>query len=183
MPNDDNMLNLDKILYTVGHSNYPIEVFIELVRKQQIEVIADVRSNPYAKYATHFTGQFLKKSLETQGLKYVFLGKEIGGKPKEPEFYDNEGHANFEKLAASAKFADGMERLELGISKYRVAIMCAEENPIACHRHLLIAKAAHKRGWAVGHIRKNGQIQNYESYMRETSPEILATQLNLFAGI
>lgn len=140
----------------------------------------DVRSNPYSKYATHFHGPFLKKALSQTEIKYVFLGKELGGKPKEPEFYDLEGYVDYKKLSASAKFSEGFWRLERGIQMYRVAIMCGEEDPSGCHRHLLISRVAHEKGISVCHIRKGGLTQDYEEFLRESSPEEFATQLNLF---
>lgn len=177
-PNADKKLKV----WTVGHSIYPMEEFIELLRKHDIEVVADVRSNPYSRYATHFHGPSLQNELRKTGLKYVFLGSEIGGKPKEREFYDAEGFADYGKLASSEKFKAGMERLLNGIRIYRVALMCGEEDPAGCHRHLLIGKVAFAGGVEVLHIRKGGLIQDFESLARESEPESFATQLNLFGS-
>jgi len=159
-----------------------MEVFVELIARHNIEVIADVRSNPYSKYATHFNGHVLKLALPERGIKYVFLGGEIGGKPKDAEFYDEEGYADYTKLAQSQKFQDGMLRLERGLTLFRVAIMCGEEDPSGCHRHLLIARAATERGIAVRHIRKGGELQDYEYLARLSAPEEFAMQLNLFGS-
>ncbi|MBX9687629.1 MAG: DUF488 domain-containing protein [Candidatus Obscuribacterales bacterium] len=167
-------------LLTVGHSIYPMLDFIELIRLHGIEVIVDVRSNPYSRYATHFHGPLLKKSLAEKHLKYVFLGAELGGKPKEQEFYDQDGHLNYERLANSTKFKTGMDRLEKGLSLYRVAIMCGEEDPGNCHRHLLISKVAIQKGYKVSHIRKGGTLQSYEELLALEEESDGHTQLTLF---
>ncbi|MBX9567559.1 MAG: DUF488 domain-containing protein [Candidatus Obscuribacterales bacterium] len=168
-------------LFTVGHSNYPIADFISLLGQFEIEVLVDVRSNPYARYATHFTGPFLKQSIVQAGLKYLYLGKELGGMPKEPEFYDDEGNLNYAKLAATSKFQEGMERLVRGVQTYQVAIMCAEEDPSHCHRHRLISKAAKEMGVVVKHIRKGARVQSDDELIAEYTPDTPeVTQLNLF---
>lgn len=158
-----------------------MEVFIELLNMHNIEVIADVRSNPYSRYATHFTGEFLKQELRKRNFKYVFLGKEIGGKPKEEEFYDPNGYLDYSRLASSEKFLLGMDRLINGINLYNVAIMCGEEDPSGCHRHLLISKFAAKKGIEVLHIRKQGVLQQYSELVAEKQTTELPTQLSLFA--
>ncbi len=145
-----------------------------------IEVVADVRSNPYSRYATHFTGEFLKQELKKRNFKYVFLGHEIGGKPKENEFYDSEGFVDYAKLAASSKFLGGMERLQKGIKSFRVAVMCGEEDPSGCHRHLLISKFASESGIDVLHIRKHGDLQTYLELVLANHVDEPPTQLNLF---
>ncbi len=170
-------------LFSIGHSNYPLEVFLGLLQKHQIEVIVDVRSNPYSRYATHFTGPFLKKSLQEKGFKYVFLGAELGGKPKEDCFYDNDGFVDYSKLACSQKFLQGLERLKHGVSNYRVAIMCGEEDPSGCHRHLLVSKMLDTLGIEVKHIRKDGSTQSYkELCLANKSEAESSVQLSIFAG-
>src|SRR5947209_5869026 len=127
-------------LFSVGHSNHPLEKFIELLRSQQIEVLADVRSHPFSRFAPHFNGPSLAGALEAAGIRYLFLGKELGGRPVGEEFYDEEGRVLYNRLAASPLFRSGVERLRSGMRRYRVALMCSEENPDVCHRHLLIGR-------------------------------------------
>ena len=166
--------------YTVGHSNYAMADFVSLLRKSDIEVVVDVRSAPYSRYSTHFNGPFLKKSLEQEGLKYLYLGKELGGMPKEAEYYDENGNLDYARIKKTEHFREGMERLYRGIEKFRVAIMCGEENPSGCHRHKLIAQTAREQGISVIHIRKGGMLQSDEELIAEYAPELNATQLNLF---
>jgi uncharacterized protein (DUF488 family) len=154
-------------LYTIGHSNHPWEKFVDLLQAQHIEVLVDVRSQPYSRYTPHFTGTALKAALPTQGIKYLYLGQELGGRPAGREFYDAAGHVLYDRLAESPAFLAGIERLETGLLKYRAAIMCAEENPAACHRRRLVASAIARRGHTVVHIRGDGRLQAEDELRRE----------------
>jgi len=146
-------------LFTVGHSNHPFEVFLELLKRHGIEVLVDVRSAPYSRYVFHFNREELQRAMQPTGIKYLFLGNELGGRPDGEEFYDAEGHVLYYRRAESPEFLSGIERLEKGIKQYRVAIMCSEENPTTCHRHLLVSRVLANRGVKVQHIRGDGRIQ------------------------
>ncbi len=172
---------MEPVLYTIGHSNYSFEAFLSLLSMHDIEVVVDVRSNPYSRYAKHFTGALLKPELQKSGFKYLFLGKEIGGKPSDQTLYDAEGFVRYDLIAATEMFKQGMDRLQTGILKYRVAAMCAEENPSDCHRRHLIGKNAIERGVRVFHIRKGGALHGEEDLLvEETGCPFNVTQLNLF---
>lgn len=145
-----------------------------------IEVVVDVRSNPYSRYATHFTGTALKPLLIKAGFKYLFMGKEIGGKPTDPQFLDDEGYVSYEKVARSPLFIAGLDRLCGGAEKYKVAVMCGEENPSGCHRRNLIGAQAQLRGMNVIHIRKGGELQSEDELRLLEDPEPDVTQLTLF---
>ena len=146
-------------LFTVGHSNHSMDEFIALLKQHEIQVLADVRSSPYSAYVTHFAREELEASLKQTGIKYLFLGKELGGRPDGSEFYDADGHVLYWRLSESPAFLDGIQRLELGIRRYRVAIMCSEENPAVCHRHLLVGRVIARRGVTISHIRGDGDLQ------------------------
>jgi uncharacterized protein (DUF488 family) len=146
-------------LYTVGHSNHRPEGFIRLLERHGIEVVADTRSQPYSRYVPHFNGEELQAALRQAGIRYLFLGEELGGRPEGEEFYDEEGRVRYYRLAESTLFKNGIERLEEGIRRYRVAILCSEENPAVCHRHLLVGRVMAERGTAVYHIRGDGGLQ------------------------
>lgn len=145
-------------VYTIGHSNRTIEHFLETLISQGIEVLVDVRSSPYSRYATWFNRDPLKASLSAAGIKYLFLGDRIGGRPERPEFYDNEGYVLYDRLAASPEFLEGVERLLRGAAEYRVVLMCSEEDPKECHRNLLIGRVLADRDVEVIHIRGNGRL-------------------------
>jgi uncharacterized protein (DUF488 family) len=145
-------------VWTVGHSNRPAGELIALLRAERIEVLADVRSQPYSRHNPQFRRENLKPALEQAGLRYVFLGAELGGRPPEPEFHDASGHVRYDLVRESERFRGGLERLLTGAAGYRVAIMCSEEDPVRCHRRLLITPALVQAGMEVRHIRGDGQV-------------------------
>ena len=156
-------------IYTIGHSNQDAESFIELLKRNSIEFLADVRSNPYSKYASQFNRRNIQRDIQDSGIKYLFMGKEIGGKPADLDFYDSEGYVLYSKIAESPVFIEGIERLLKGISKYRVALMCSEENPAACHRRLLIGRVLSDHDVELMHIRSDGIIQSEKDIKGENS--------------
>ena len=145
-------------VWTIGHSTHPVDTLIELLRGQWIEVLADVRSAPYSRHNPQFRKETLRASVEQAGLRYVWLGAELGGRPPEPEFYDVNGHARYDLVAETERFQAGLERLLTGAAAYRVAIMCSEEDPARCHRRLLVTRALVARGVEVRHIRGDGTV-------------------------
>jgi len=146
-------------IWTIGHSNHPIDRFIALLREASIQVVADVRSQPYSAYAGHFSQAPLRTSLEEAGLRYVFLGRELGGRPPEAGMYDEDGHVLYDVVAASDRFEAGLDRLLEGARSFRVALMCSEEDPTECHRTLLIGEAIRRAGLPVSlrHVRATAQ--------------------------
>jgi len=163
-------------IYSIGHSNHTLERFLSLLKEHKIEVLVDTRSQPYSKYAPHFTGEYIKMELEKAGIPYLFLGKELGGRPEEPEFYDSEGHVLYWKLANSVTLREGIQRLEEESKVRRVAIMCSEENPSCCHRRLLIGRVLTSRGIELDHIRGNGQLQTEDDLVSQEAQNSLFEQ-------
>lgn len=149
-------------IYSVGHSNHPIEEFVGLLKRHQIEVVADSRSYPSSKYAPQYNSPVLRRVLNEVAIRYLFLGKELGGRPKDLSYYDDKGRVLYYKLAQSQDFCAGIARLRIGASKFRVAVLCSEEDPSTCHRSLLIGKVLAMSGYRVKHIRGNGSIETEE---------------------
>lgn len=149
-------------LYTIGHSNHDLDAFLRLLRDNAIEVLVDVRSNPVSRYARHFNRTDIQEATARAGVKYAFLGRELGGKPASAEFYDATGRILYPKLAQSPLFREGIEWLHAEVLSHRVAIMCGEEDPLGCHRRKLIAPSLAARGVAVLHLRGDGRVQTEE---------------------
>ena len=166
-----------KQLFTIGHSNQPIEKFLDLLIQNHVEVLADVRTSPYSKYASQFNREDLQAAVKQKGLKYVFLGGQLGGRPFGDVYYDEDGRVRYDVQSRSKPFLEGIARLMDGISRFRVAIMCGEENPEGCHRRLLIGRVMESNGIAVSHIRGDGRIETEgeikqrESAAKETKQE------------
>ncbi len=140
---------------TIGHSTLDYESFLTLLREAKITAVADVRSTPYSRNE-EFNRDVLKKELASDGISYVFLGAELGGRPENADFYC-EGVADYEKMASDEKFKSGIKRVVEGAEKYRIALMCSEHNPLDCHRCLLVGRSLFKSGVSVRHIVSNGR--------------------------
>jgi uncharacterized protein (DUF488 family) len=154
-------------VYTVGHSNHRLEDFLRLLENHGIQAVADVRSSPFSRHVPHFNRDALEQTLKAHGFMYVFLGHLVGGRPEGDRFYDNEEHVRYDKLAESSEFKLGISRIMEGISKYRVALLCGEEDPTDCHRRLLIGRVLTAKGVAVDHIRRNGSAQSQKDLAAE----------------
>lgn len=147
----------EKILYTIGHSNIAIEEFLKLVREYKIETLVDVRSSPYSRYASQFNKERLMLTLTANGIRYIFLGNSLGGIPK------NKSKVKWWKMPSISErrklFEEGIQKLIDVLSQYRTAIMCAEENPMKCHRRHKIGAEIYRRGIKVKHIRGTGILE------------------------
>jgi uncharacterized protein (DUF488 family) len=153
-------------LITIGHSNHSLERFLELLREHDIQGIADVRSWPVSRYAPWFDSEPLADALAGVGVQYVFLGRELGGRPDDERHYDERGHVRYDAVARSETFVRGLEKLRHGIDVLKVAVMCAEENPEHCHRRLLVARVLFEEGMHVLHIRGDGSQEAEHGFIR-----------------
>ena len=177
---ENNPASTPRVL-TVGHSNHTLAHFLELLSLHGVQVAVDVRSAPYSKYAKQFDYENLKTALEKSPIRYLYLGRELGGRPKQTEFYDQQGHILYDRVVASLLFQEGVARLERGIREYRVALLCAEENPSACHRRRLVGRVLLSRGIQVEHIRGDGRIQTEHELEAELDSD--RDQLSLFSRV
>lgn len=146
-------------LLTLGHSTHPIERFIALLKSAGATAVADVRSSPYSRYSPQYSKDALRKALSEAGIAYTFLGKEFGARSPDPSCYRN-GKVQYSRLALSAPFTEGMQRIFEGLKRYRIAFVCAERDPIECHRALLVARAFSESGKSVAHIHFDGMLES-----------------------
>jgi uncharacterized protein (DUF488 family) len=156
---DNESNNNRPVVYTIGHSIHKVEKLLNLLNRNRIEVLVDIRSKPYSRNVPHFNKENLEKEIKKSGLKYLFLGKELGGRPTGEEFYDAKGFVLYSRIAESNDFKQGIERVMKGIKDFRVALMCSEENPLNCHRHLLVGRVLSNRKVRILHIRGDGSVQ------------------------
>lgn len=156
-----------RTLYTIGHSNHTLERFLELLKAHGITRLIDTRSQPYSRYVPHFNPAELKFPLEAQGITYQFFGAELGGRPPEPEYYDEKGHVLYDKVANSPRFKAGLTLLEQNASTEKTAIFCSEEHPSHCHRRLLVGRVLYEAGWQVLHIRAEGEVHTEQELLDE----------------
>jgi uncharacterized protein (DUF488 family) len=132
---------------------------MDLLGSHGVEIVADARSHPYSRHAPHFSAHAIEALLSGGGIAYVFLGRELGGRPEGAEFYDGEGRVDYGLVERSQRFLGGIHRLEEEIDARRVALLCSEENPAGCHRRLLVGSVLRRRGVAVVHIRGDGGVE------------------------
>lgn len=148
-------------VFTIGHSTHAIEGFIDLLKCYEIVVLADVRSSPYSRYCPHFNREVLRSALANVGVRYVFLGKELGARPENPSCYER-GSVSFSRMARSPEFRDGIRQLR-GAARQRLAIMCAEKDPLDCHRAILVGRELVRLGVRVTHILEDGSAEEHAS--------------------
>ena len=151
-------------IYTVGHSTHPFELFLGLLLENCIAAVADVRSLPYSRYAPQFNEETLKNALKEANIAYIFIGAELGARSDDNSCYVGDT-VSYMKLARTSLFRRGIARLEDGITRYSVALMCSEQDPTICHRTILISKILFERGFEVNHILGIGRLETHRETM------------------
>lgn len=147
-------------VFTIGHSTHSIEKFLDLLAAHRIQVVADVRSSPYSKFNPQFNRDDLQNSLKKSGIRYVFLGKELGARSEDRACYVAD-KVQYDRLAKTTLFQSGLDRVVEGAKSYRIALMCAEKDPLDCHRTILVARELLKRDLSIAHILDNGSIEGH----------------------
>lgn len=140
-------------IFTIGHSNYSIDRLIDMLRYFNIDCVVDVRGTPYSKYNVQFDKETIRYSLTKAGFIYIYMAKELAAKRLNKISYNDEGYADFEKVIHEDDFKKGVERLRGGCRKgYKIAILGAMQDPIRCHRSILVGRALREHGFNVKHM-------------------------------
>lgn len=166
-------------VFTIGHSTHSIEVFLDLLHGHGVTAIADVRSSPYSRFNPQFERKALEASLRAAGIHYVFLGRELGARSDDETCYD-QGRVVYGRLAQSAAFKEGIARVVRGAAEHRIALLCAEKEPLECHRTILVAPALVKAGLEVVHIHADGRLESHPAAMTRLLEILGMTQRPLF---
>lgn len=148
-------------VYSVGYSNRTIEEFLALLRENSVTAIADVRSEPYSKSRPEYGQDLLREGLRPAGISYAFLGRELGARTLDEGCYVG-GRVQYDLLAITRTFQEGLDRVEKGRSDHRIALMCAEGDPLTCHRCILVGRHLRARGIPVRHILENGLVEEHD---------------------
>lgn len=159
-------------LLTVGHSRHDSARFLALLVGQGVHVVVDVRSQPYSRQARHFNKAELQRALAAQGLNYLFLGKELGGRPTDRSLYDLTGALDYAAVRRQRRYGGAIERVVALCMRARVALLCAEEDPARCHRHVLLAPDFEARKIPVWHLRGNGKLESDQQVRRRREPQL-----------
>ena len=149
---------------TIGHSTHATPVFIDLLQRHGVSALADIRAVPYSRFNPQFNRETLSDSLDACDIVYGFLGQELGGRSEGPACYEF-GRISYERLSRTHSFQKGLDRLARCANEYRLALMCAEREPLECHRCLLVAPALEARGVSVAHIRPDAGLETHGDAM------------------
>jgi uncharacterized protein (DUF488 family) len=152
-------------LYTVGHSNHTCDAFVSLLTLHRVTAVADVRSTPCSRRNPQFNRDDIRATLKSLSIQYVFLGKELGARSNDDCCYVND-KIRYPRLAQTALFKSGIERLLEGARSHRIALMCAEKDPLDCHRTILVSRELVLRGANILHILANGSIETQDEALR-----------------
>jgi uncharacterized protein (DUF488 family) len=151
-------------ILTIGHSTQTREAFLGLLRKHEVTAIADVRSVPFSRAIPLYNRNTVRDWLKEAGVAYVFLGRELGARPKDPACYVD-GRVDYRRLAGTDAFRTGIRRIVDGMQRHVIAIMCAEREPTRCHRGILIARELEHIGPPVSHILGEGALESHAEMM------------------
>ncbi|HCQ5599920.1 DUF488 family protein [Clostridioides difficile] len=150
-------------IFAIGHSNYPYDKLIDMIKKYDINCVVDIRETPYFKYNIQYNKEAFNESLRNSGFVYIYMGKEFGAKRTNKDVYTQEGYADFEKVAKEDIFLNGIERLKKGCQMgYRIVLLGAMQEPIRCHRSILVGKVLNKEGFDVKYIMHEGNLAYQE---------------------
>lgn len=153
------------LILTVGHSSHSADRFLGLLGAHAVSLLVDVRSIPHSGIAPDFNRHSLAKRLEAVGIRYDFMGDELGGRSRVAGDYDPTGRVRYERMAASESFTRGLGRVLARANRHRVALLCAEKEPLDCHRTLLVARELEKLGAAIAHIHEDGRLETNDAAM------------------
>ena len=167
------------VIYTVGHSTHTIEMLLNLLEQNDITAIADVRSSPFSRHNPQFNKDTLSAELTKRGIAYAFVGKELGARSNDPSCYES-GKVRYGRLAKTSVFKAGIERVLSGAQKYRIALMCAEKEPLDCHRTLLVSRALEQRGVSIVHILADGRTEAQTQTMSRLLDLVGLPQVDMF---
>ena len=150
-------------IYTIGHSNYTVERLIDMLKHYNINCVVDIRGTPYSKYNIQFDKETIRYTLTKAGFIYIYMAKELAAKRINKQSSNEEGYSDFEKVVKEKEFLEGIERLKNGCNKgYKIALLGAMQEPIRCHRSILVGRALRENGFNVKHILDNYSIASQE---------------------
>lgn len=167
------------LVLTIGHSTHSSERLVELLKAHAVTAIGDVRSQPYSRMNPQFNREPLRKTLKVAGITYVFLGRELGARTEDQSCYVD-GKVQYDRLSRTALFQEGLARVEQGAERYRIALLCAEKDPLACHRTILVSRHLVARGLKIAHILEDGRLESHDDALQRLLGEVRVHEQDLF---
>ena len=170
---------MHETIFTIGHSTHSSERFIALLKQHGITALCDVRSQPYSRMNPQFNRETLKQLLRESGIDYVFLGTELGARSADVSCYDH-GKVQYDRLAQTQLFRQGLERVKEVAKDHRVALMCSEKDPLECHRTILISRQLETLGFAVQHILVDGNLESHSDALDRLAHKLHMGEPDMF---
>jgi uncharacterized protein (DUF488 family) len=170
---------MSNVVFTIGHSTHPIDRFIALLEQHSISALCDIRSKPYSRVNPQFVRENLIKSLKENGILYVFLGKELGAQSEDKSCYQR-GKVQFDHLAQTDLFRKGLSRVREGMKGHRLALMCAEKDPLECHRAIIVARHLEDLQTTVQHIMEDGSLESHRKALHRLLRQLKLPEEDLF---
>ena len=158
------MSDHQRTVLTIGHSTHTFEEFLVLLRQHDVTAVADVRSAPYSRFNPQFNRDVLAGALDAEGIRYVYLGNELGGRSRGLKSY-KDGRIRYERVRRTKSFRNGLVRVVDGAARHRIALMCVEKEPLDCHRTLMVSLALDEKGVGVAHIHADGHLEPHGGAM------------------
>jgi hypothetical protein len=175
------------IIFTIGHSNLAAESFLALLRHHGLETLIDVRSAPFSRFRPHFSRRALSAYLDDAGIRYIWAGSTLGGRPDDPACYRDgivrKGNVDYGIMSRQASYQDGVRQLLANAADGPVVVMCSEEDPRRCHRHHLLEPSLRELGAAVLHIRRDGCLETIDPAQTPATVPTAQLALGLLAQV
>ena len=166
-------------LFTIGHSTHEQTALLRLLEMHRVTAVADVRSDPFSARLPQFNRPVLDKALDEWGIRYSFLGKELGARRDEQHCYVD-GQARYDRIAETPAFTEGIKRVLNGLDNYRIALLCAEKDPITCHRTILVCRRLRRVGVTINHILADGTLEPHHVAETRLRAQFALNQPSLF---
>ena len=170
---------MSALVLSIGHSTHSSQKLLELLRRNGVTAIADVRSQPYSRMNPQFNRESLRDALKAVGIAYAFLGRELGARTTDTCCYVD-GKVQYSRLAQTDAFQHGLTRVINGASRYRIALLCAEKDPLTCHRTILVVRHLVARGLRAAHILENGRLEQHDEAINRLLKEVGISERDFF---
>jgi uncharacterized protein (DUF488 family) len=152
--------------FSIGYGNRDTDEVLRIICELGVRYLLDVRTSPYSRFSPAFSREPFEKACAAAGIRYVFIGDQLGGRPRSDRCYDEQGRVNYAVLEEEPYFLEGLQRLETALAKgLDIVLMCSELRPEQCHRSKLIGKALQDRGVALKHIDVDGSVVDQSAVM------------------
>ena len=175
-------MNEPHMVFTVGHSTQPVDHLLEVLARHSIQAVVDVRSSPYSGRLPWFNREALIESLSQSGIKYIFMGRELGGRGDGPGVFGTDGRVRYDKIAATDSFNLAIQRVIDGSNRMRIVLLCSEKDPINCHRALMVSRSLDDVGVLVQHILVDGSLETHKEFEIRLLDRSSGRQLDLLTS-